>query len=166
MRFRAAAAAVDRRPIASRRVRVRMCVCAYTGSFFLHIALPLPDTSGHVPPVTHPRPPRSPCHRATHFRHPWERPGPTYPRHFRDELFRLHVLSVSFRHLSSFPRRCNARVRRFNKNLLTFPRCASRVKMPTFHMSFALAYYIITDDIAQCSMISSNFTYTYNYINE
>lgn len=62
MRFRAAAAAVDRRPIASRRC---VCVCADTGSFFLRIALLLHGTSGHVPPVTHPRPSRftlSPSH--------------------------------------------------------------------------------------------------------
>lgn len=138
MRFRAVAAAADRRADRSSlamRVRTRMCarvhVHVYTGSFFLRVALLLHGTSGHVPPATTPAHPGSPCHQATHFRRPRENSGPTYPRHLRDELFRslLCPLGPSFSPPSQLIRaRARARVCHFNKNLLTFPTPRTRTR--------------------------------------
>lgn len=149
MRFRAAAAAVDhRRPIAPRRC---VCVCAYTGSFFLPIALLLHGTSGHVPLVTHPRP--SPVHPVTEpptLDTPESTPvRPTLVTSATSFFVRLHVLSVLFgiSHRSLVADVTRAYVTLI-KTYLPSPNM-SRMKTPTFHMSFALVYYIFTNDIVR-----------------
>jgi len=99
MRFHAVAAA-DRFSLT-----ICVCMCAYiyiyiyiyiilyTSSFFLRVALLLHGTSGHVPPVTIPTHPGSPCHQATHFGRPREKPRPDLPSSPSRRAFSLAFMS-------------------------------------------------------------------------
>lgn len=145
---------------------VCVCVCVHRLVLFTH----------RSPAARHERsrasgnpPPPIPVHPVTEpptLDTPESAPGSTYPRHFRDELFRsTFTFSRSlFGHLSSFPRRSNARVCRFNKNLLTSSRYACRKWRCRHFICSSVLYYRKWYRVM--SMISSSFTYTYNYINK
>lgn len=101
--------------------RVRACEHIYTGTFFLRVALLLHGTSGHVPPVTTPSTPVHPVTKPPTLDAPERTPArPTLVTSATSFFARFYVLSVLLFHPLAADA-ASARVRHFNKNLLTFP---------------------------------------------
>lgn len=117
----------------SSMICVRACVCADTGSFFLHVALLLHGTSGHVPPVTHP-PPSIPVHPVTK--------PPTLDTPESAPLRPTLVTSASF--FSRPPSRSPISFRRLSHRSLALiktylPSSLAHIHSHFTHMLFALA---------------------------
>jgi len=117
----------DRRPIAPRpRTRVRSRARkAPTRVPFYAIAPLQHGTSGHVPPATTPAQPRlTPVTKPPTLERP--RGRPTLVTSVTSSLGRFHLLSAFPR--SPSPMQLVSSIRRFNKNLLTFP--TPRIRTP------------------------------------